>query len=74
MICDKLKINTNELIHVGDHDKFNLNIPSKVGIISYLVDREKKINGKYIVHNLKEFEEKIKKIKRKATPLWKGRI
>ena len=60
MVCDYLKIEPYEIIHVGDHIVFDYKIPLKIGIKSFLIDRKKIQKGDYIVYDLKEFERKIK--------------
>lgn len=62
MICDKMNIHPDEMIHIGDHEEFDYNIPRKLGIISFHLDREKTNEGDFIVYDLKEFEERINKL------------
>lgn len=62
IICDKLKIKPNEMIHVGDHKEFDYLVPKKVGIPSVYLDRDQTSNGEFVVSNLKEFEKRIKKL------------
>ena len=59
MICEKLKIQPEEMIHVGDHKEFDFLIPQKLGIISVYLDRKKTSTGPYVVSDLREFEKKI---------------
>lgn len=58
-ICEILKIKPEELIHVGDHYKFDYLVPRKIGIKAYYLDRKGEKKGKHIVKDLKEFKEKI---------------
>jgi HAD superfamily hydrolase (TIGR01493 family) len=62
MICKKLDISPQEIIHVGDHKEFDYLSPQKHGITSYYLDRKKNTTGLYIVSDLKQFEKKILKI------------
>jgi len=62
MICDKLKIKPNEMIHVGDHKEFDYLVPKKVGITSFYLDRDQTSDGEFVVSNLEEFEKRIKKL------------
>ena len=64
MICDKLEVNPKELIHIGDNKEFDYIIPKNLGILSLYLDRKKTNRGEFIVHNLKEFEEKLLKYHR----------
>ena len=62
MICDKLNIKPSEMAHVGDHKEFDYQVPKKVGIQSFYLDRDGTSNGKFVVSNLEEFEERIGKL------------
>jgi HAD superfamily hydrolase (TIGR01549 family) len=57
MICKKLSIKPQELVHVGDHKKFDYISPKKLGITAFYLDRNKTSTGPYIVHDLAQFEE-----------------
>jgi putative hydrolase of the HAD superfamily len=59
MICKKLRIQPEEMIHVGDHKEFDYLSPQKLGITSYYLDRKKNTTGLHIVSDLKEFETNI---------------
>jgi len=43
-ICEELGVEPEDLIHVGDHYKFDYQVPRSIGIDAYCVNRE---NGKY---------------------------
>jgi HAD superfamily hydrolase (TIGR01549 family) len=62
MICKKLTVNPQEMIHVGDHKEFDFFSPQKLGILSYYLDREKNTKGPYVVSNLNDFEKKLKEL------------
>jgi HAD superfamily hydrolase (TIGR01549 family) len=62
MICDKLNIKPSEMAHVGDHKEFDYQVPKKVGIQSFYLDRDRTSNGKFVVYNLEEFEERISRL------------
>jgi HAD superfamily hydrolase (TIGR01549 family) len=59
MICNRLKIKPSEMVHVGDHEEFDYNVPKKVGITSFYLDRNETNKGEFIVSNLEEFEKRI---------------
>lgn len=61
-ICNKIGINPNEMIHIGDHKEFDYTIPMKLGIQSFYLNRKKTTKGEYIVYDLEEFEKRINKI------------
>lgn len=59
MVCDKIGINPDELIHIGDHKEFDYLIPKNLGVKSFFLDRKEKSKGSFVVHDLIEFEEII---------------
>ncbi|MCX6664328.1 MAG: HAD family hydrolase [Euryarchaeota archaeon] len=59
MICKKLSIQPQEMVHVGDHKEFDYLSPQKLGITSYYLDRKKNTTGNHVVSDLKEFETNI---------------
>lgn len=61
MICKKLQIKPYEMTHVGDHKDFDYYIPRNIGIIAFFLNRENVDTGEFIVHDLKDFKEKINK-------------
>jgi len=61
MICKKLNISPQEMIHVGDHKEFDYLSPQKLGIISYYLDRKKHMTDLHVVSDLKQFEKNIQK-------------
>ena len=62
-VCNKIGINKRNLIHVGDNYEFDYIAAKKAGINAFYLDRKGNTNGDYVVRNLKEFEEKIKKFR-----------
>jgi len=50
------------MIHIGDHEEFDYNIPRKLGITSFHLDRKKTNEGNFIVCDLKEFEKRINEL------------
>lgn len=64
LILEQLGISNNEIIHIGDHEFFDVAIPQSSNILSYHLDRNNRRNGNNVVHDLREFEKKvIEKIK-----------
>lgn len=61
MICEKLNISSQEMIHVGDHEEFDYRSPQKLGITSYYLDRKKNITGQHVISDLIQFEKQILK-------------
>lgn len=61
MICKKLNITPQEMIHVGDHREFDYVCPQKLGITSYFLDRKKHTTGPQVISDLEQFEKEILK-------------
>ncbi len=58
-IIQILNISPKRIIHIGDNWKFDYLVPRELGIESFYLDREKEKTGKFIVHDLDEFSDKI---------------
>ena len=58
-VCEIMKIKPEELVHVGDHYKFDYTMPRQLGVKAFILDRKKERKGEVVVHDLKEFKEKI---------------
>ena len=56
-ICDILKVQVDEIIHIGDNKEFDFFSPQKIGIKSYYLNRDRTELGDSIVHTLSEFEK-----------------
>lgn len=54
-----LNIKPENLIHVGDDYDFDYKIPRKMGVQAYFLDRTGKKKGEFVIHSLKELEEKL---------------
>jgi putative hydrolase of the HAD superfamily len=61
MICKKLSIQPQEMIHVGDHKEFDYLSPQKLGIAAFYLDRNKTSTGPYVVYDLSQFENIVLK-------------
>ena len=58
-ICQIMETEPEALAHVGDHLKFDYDAPRELKIHAYYLDRSGKATGDHVVHNIKEFEQKI---------------
>ncbi|MFO8077766.1 MAG: HAD family hydrolase [Thermoplasmatota archaeon] len=59
MICSRLNISTDDLIHVGDSKRLDYESPRKIGITSFYLQRDKQSKKQFYVSSLKEFENRI---------------
>ena len=56
-ICNKLKVQPHEMIHIGDNKEFDFLSPQKIGIKSYYLNREKTEQGPYIIYSLSSIKD-----------------
>jgi putative hydrolase of the HAD superfamily len=61
-ICDELKIQPEELVHIGNNPDFDYKIPSSIGVNAFLIDRIGHRKEPSVVRDLYEFEEKVKEL------------
>jgi putative hydrolase of the HAD superfamily len=57
-ICEELGVKPEQLVHVGDHYKFDYEVPRSIGIRAYFIDRARGENGG--LRDLRELLEKLK--------------
>jgi putative hydrolase of the HAD superfamily len=58
-ILSEFGILPNQMVHVGDHPKFDFEVPRSLNVRAYLMDRERKFQGEYVIHDLRELEDKL---------------
>jgi HAD superfamily hydrolase (TIGR01549 family) len=58
-VCNVCGVSPSELVHVGDDRHFDFDIPQKLGIKTFHLDRAGIHSGETVVHNLKELVEKV---------------
>jgi HAD superfamily hydrolase (TIGR01549 family) len=58
-VCNICHITPEEMIHVGDDLLFDFQIPRKLGIPAFYLDRTGKCKEKSTIHNLRELNEKL---------------
>ena len=58
-VMDEMDVDGKSAIHVGDNYEFDYLAALDSGMSAYYLDRRGKIEGNHVVHNLKEFEEKL---------------
>ncbi len=58
-VCDALGVLPNEMAHLGDDQYFEFEVPRKLGILAFYLDRTGKCIGDLVVNNLEEFNKKI---------------
>jgi len=59
VILSELGIAPSQMVHVGDHPKFDFEVPRSLNIRAYLMDRERRLEGEHVIHDLLELEDKL---------------
>lgn len=58
-VCSICGIPPQEMVHVGDDRVFDYEVPRKLGIRAFYLDRTGQFKGETFVHNLKELNKKL---------------
>lgn len=58
-VCNILEVSSQEIVHVGDDKNFDFDVPRKLGMLAFLLDRTGEKEGEFIIHNLKELNTKL---------------
>ena len=58
-VCSILKVFPHEIIHVGDNRNFDFDVPRRLGILAFHLDRTATDKGEYVIHNLKGLNKKL---------------
>jgi putative hydrolase of the HAD superfamily len=59
MICKVLGIEPSEIVHIGNNRIFDFQIPQKIGIKSFLLDRTGENAGDSVLRDLEELEGRL---------------
>ena len=58
-VCNVCDVSPNEVVHVGDDEYFDFDVPSKLGMTAFYLDRTGGHSGEFVVRSLKEFSGKL---------------
>jgi putative hydrolase of the HAD superfamily len=61
-VCNFLKVNPNEIVHVGDHREFDYLAPASIGIKTFYLNRDGREKKDSDLRNLNDFEKELAKI------------
>lgn len=61
-VCDLLKVEPAEIVHIGDRWNDDFVAPRKIGIAAYYLDRAGQRSGEFIVKDLEDFAARIGKL------------
>jgi len=59
-VCHLLKVDPQEIVHVGDHYDFDYLVPRRLGIQAFYLDRSGERKGEFILHNLRDLEKRVR--------------
>lgn len=65
-VCSILGVSPQEMIHVGDHRKFDFDVPRRLGILAFHLDRTGKHEGDFAIHTLEELNKRLDKTEAKT--------
>jgi HAD superfamily hydrolase (TIGR01549 family) len=58
-VCSILEIFPHEMVHVGDDRNFDFEVPRKLGILAFHLDRTSIHKGEYVISNLEDLNKKL---------------
>jgi HAD superfamily hydrolase (TIGR01549 family) len=58
-VCSILGVSSQEIVHVGDDRKFDFEVPRRLGMVAYHLDRTGKHQGEFVIHSLEELTRKL---------------
>ena len=58
-VCAACEVSPNQLVHIGDDPDFDFEIPKKLGINAFLIDRTRIKTGQFIVDSLEKFTNEL---------------
>jgi len=58
-VCAACEVSPNQLVHIGDDPDFDFEIPKKLGINAFLIDRTRRKTGQFIVDSLEKFTNEL---------------
>ena len=58
-MCSLCGVSPDEMVHVGDDECFDFEVPNKLGITAFYLDRTGEHSGDHVVHGLQELSGKL---------------
>jgi putative hydrolase of the HAD superfamily len=58
-VCDICEVSPHEMVHVGDDRCFDFDVPKRLGIVAFYVDRKGQCKEECVIHSLQELNEKL---------------
>ncbi len=61
-ICEILRVEPREIVHIGDHYEFDYLVPRSLGIHAFYLDRSGEKQGDLILRDLRDLEKRLHSI------------
>lgn len=58
-VCSILEIAPHDLVHVGDDPNFDFDVPRKLGVTAFYLDRSGKEKGTFVLHTMEELRKQL---------------
>jgi len=58
-VCSICDVSPDEVIHAGDDQCFDFEVPCKLGITAFYLDRTSEHSGDHVINSLKQLTEKL---------------
>jgi putative hydrolase of the HAD superfamily len=58
-VCSICEVTPKEMVHVGDDQCFDFEVPKKLGIEAFYLDRTGRNSGQSVIHSLTELGQKL---------------
>jgi FMN phosphatase YigB (HAD superfamily) len=58
-VCSICDVSPDEVIHVGDDECFDFEVPCKLGITAFYLDRTGVHSGDHVINSLRQLSEKL---------------
>jgi HAD superfamily hydrolase (TIGR01549 family) len=58
-ICEILRVEPREIVHVGDHYEFDYLVPRSLGIHAFYLDRSGERKGDFVLSDLRDLEKRV---------------
>jgi len=60
-VADIMRTEPKNMVHIGDHVHYDYSFPKRAGLKAYYINRlGRKVKGRYVVSDLREFVERVK--------------
>jgi len=63
-ICNILEISPQEMIHIGDDRNFDFDVPRRLGILAFHLDRTGRNKGELVIYSLEELKKTLKRLEK----------